>query len=193
MAKGKSQADINRELREAVELLKQQAEEQAKVSNSMEGYLDGIKRLKTLRTEENRILKIINKLKADDASLTKDEKDAQAKKVALLEKELGLLKEKGDALADNLQQVNKGNLLAAKATGGLVKTFAKLPDLAETLRKRIKNLGIVDMDKAMKKSALSMGVLSKQSDGFRTSFKEASKYTNQLGIGIEELAKMQAD
>lgn len=193
MAKKKTQAEINAEIREAVELLKQQAEQQAKISNSLEGYLDGLKRLKGIKQEEARLDKILNKLEADKVGLSGDDLKMQQKKIDLLKEQIGLLKKEGDVLADNLQKVNKGNLLAAKAAGGLVKTFAKLPDLADGLRKKIKTLGIVDMDKAMKKSALSMGVLSKQSDGFRTSFKEASKYTNQLGIGIEELAKMQAD
>jgi hypothetical protein len=193
MAKKKTQAEINAEIREAVELLKKQAEEQANISNSLEGYLDGLKRLKGIKQEEARLDKILNKLESEKVGLSGDDLKMQEKKIQLLKEQIGLLKKEGDVLADNLQKVNKGNLMAAKAAGGLVKTFAKLPDLADALRKKIKTLGIIDMDKAMKKSALSMGVLSKQSDGFRTSFKEASKYTNQLGIGIEELAKMQAD
>lgn len=197
MAKKKTQAEINAEIREAVELLKQQAEQQAKISNSLEGYLDGIKQLKAIKETIVRNQKLEAKLQAEltEAGNKGDMKAVREarKKLQILKEQTAEMEKQGQVLADNLKEVNKGNLLAAKGVGSLVKTFGKLPDIAEGLRRKLKTLGIVDMDKAMKKSALSMGVLSKQSDGFRTSFKEASKYTNQLGIGIEELAKMQAD
>ena len=194
MAKKKTQAEINAEIRQAVELLKQQAEEQAKISNSLEGYLDGVKRLKGIKKEEIRLEGILKDLK-DELNKSTNPKDIEynIKKIKLLKEQIKLLKKEGDTLSENLQKVNKANLLLAKGLGTTIKTFAKLPDIADGLRKKIKTLGVIDMDKAMKKSALSMGVLSKQTDGFRTNFKEASKYTNQLGIGIEELAKIQAD
>lgn len=197
MAKKQTQADINAQLKEAVELLKQQAQQQQEISSSLEGYLGGLKKLKAIKQTVARNQKIEKKIQEEltEAAAKGDMKAVRAarKKLKILQDQTAELEKQGKVLAENLKEVNKGNLLAAKGAATLVKTFANLPDLADKLRQKIKNLGIVEMDKAMKKSALSMGVFTKQTEGFRANFKEASKYTNQVGIGIEELAKMQSD
>jgi hypothetical protein len=48
------------------------------------------------------------------------------------------------------------------------------------------------MDKAIKQSSLSMGLLSTQSSMFRQDIKNASKDTIEIGVGIEDLAKIQS-
>ena len=192
--------DKNKWLKEANRLLKEEAEIRQKISSSVEGYLQGLKDLKQIQETIKSNQEKQKEIQAKILELEKD-KTLEGRKALRLEKaKLGVLEDEtkeyerqGAVLADNLKNVNKGNLLAAKAAGGLVKTFAKLPDLADGLRQRIQNLGIVDMDKAMKKSALSMGVLSKQFDGFYNTVEKTAQYTNELGIGVEELAKMQAD
>ena len=192
--------DKNKWLKEANRLLKEEAEIRQKISSSVEGYLQGLKDLKQIQETIKSNQEKQKEIQAKILELEKD-KTLEGRKALRLEKaKLGVLEDEtkeyerqGAVLADNLKNVNKGNLLAAKAAGGLVKTFAKLPDLADGLRQRIQNLGIVDMDKAIRKSALSMGVLSKQFDGFYNTVEKTAQYTNELGIGIEELAKMQAD
>ena len=192
--------DKNKWLKEANRLLKEEAEIRQKISSSVEGYLQGLKDLKQIQETIKSNQEKQKEIQAKILELEKD-KTLEGRKALRLEKaKLGVLEDEtkeyerqGAVLADNLKNVNKGNLLAAKAAGGLVKTFAKLPDLADGLRQRIQNLGIVDMDKAIRKSALSMGVLSKQFDGFYNTVEKTAQYTNELGIGVEELAKMQAD
>jgi len=50
----------------------------------------------------------------------------------------------------------------------------------------------IEMDKAVKTTALSMGLMSKQSDAMRSNMFKTSILTNRLGTSASELAKMQA-
>jgi hypothetical protein len=55
----------------------------------------------------------------------------------------------------------------------------------------MKSLGLFDMDKAMKNAAFSMGLLSKQTDGFRTTITNASKQTASIGVTLQDISKIQ--
>ena len=49
------------------------------------------------------------------------------------------------------------------------------------------------MDRSMKMSAISMGLLNKQTTGFRNTLRTSSYETQQMGVSLEDLANMQAD
>lgn len=190
-------AMTNKELREAVELLKQQAEQQAAISNSYDGYLKGLKDAKLLsetiaankKIEREIQAKMLAEFRRGNRQGARDEYD----KLEVLRSQNKELERQGAILGENLKQANKGNLLMAKAGASTIKTLSQVPKLVEKGYGKLKGLGLFEMDKAMKKSALSMNILSKQSDSFRDDIKMAAKDTVSMGVGIEELSAMQSD
>jgi len=186
-----------KEIKEIVELLKEQAEEQAKVSNSLEDYIVGLKKLKAIEEEVTRLIKLQGEtqIKLDAAKLRNDADEIanQQEILDLLRNQTYELHQKGNALRDNLKVVNKTNLLMAKGGASLVKTFANLPNIIEKSYGKIKTSGLFELDKSVKKSALSMGLMNSQTSDFTRDIRAASWDTNQIGINVAELAQMQAN
>jgi hypothetical protein len=198
------------EIKKLTEELKQQAEYQRLVSQSFDDYLKGVREYKkiqeTLKKNKDLELKIENELlkarKRTDASAAKDVAVAEAK-LKILREQTDEIETQGKALNNALSSVNKksliaSNLLSSTAIGlgnaakGLGKSFNNLPNLIQKGFGRLKGFGLFEMEKDIKNSALSMGVLSKQSNGFRTTIVNAAKETNMIGVGIKELALMQS-
>jgi hypothetical protein len=183
--------------REEVALLKEQAELRAQISNSLEGYIDGLKRAKAVDAEINRLRKIESdvqaKINAARAAGDAAEEARQQRILDILKSQTDALEEQNTILKDNLKTVNKTNLLMAKGAASMVKAVASLPNLIESGYGKIKGLGLFEMDKAIKKSALSMGLMTSDSKQFRSDIKMAADETLIMGVGIEELAKYQSD
>lgn len=91
-------------------------------------------------------------------------------------------------LAEQLKKTNKWGLglkVAAKAIAGI-------GDSIKDGYGMLKRSGLFEMDKAIKNSALSMGILSKQAESFSMGIQSAAKDTIEFGLGIEDIAKIQA-
>jgi hypothetical protein len=185
------------EIKEAIKLLKKQAEEQANLSNSLEDYIEGVKKLKAIEEEVTRLKEkqreILKKARSFNATTHAQERQAELDKLQILRQQTYELYQHGKALRENLKEVNKTNLLLAKGGAALTKSFAKLPNTIDILYGKLKGLGLFEMDKAVKKSALSMGLMNAETKTFTNDIRAASWDTNQIGVGMEELAKMQSD
>lgn len=88
-----------------------------------------------------------------------------------------------------VQEANKANIAYVEAG----KIWNKLPSLAQSFYGKIKNLAAVQMSKDIKAAELSMGILNGQSKFFSKTISTASESTIQLGVGVSDLAKGQAD
>jgi hypothetical protein len=112
----------------------------------------------------------------------------------LLNKQEDKLKDQRDKYAEIVKEAKNIQMTFAKAGAlaakGLVKTMANLPGIIQNSTAKLKDL--FDMDKSIKTAALQMGVLSKQSTSFRDNIKNAAMDTLDFGVGIQELAEMQA-
>lgn len=185
-----------KEQRELTELLKEQARLQQEVSGSIEAYMKGIESLKVIQKTINRNKQIELDIEREIASLTGDEKVAAEIKLKILKEQTAEMEKQGKALQGALASVNKKSLAGAKLMGeaakGLGKAFVGLPGLIGTAYNKIKGLGLFELDKSMKQSALSMGILSKGTEGFRANIKGAALQTNMIGIGIKELSILQS-
>ena len=202
----KNQDEINERAKELLALLKEQAKQQQEISGSLQGYMQGLEKVKalnkTIQTNsklqqefEAKILELrLKRVTASkaDKKVIGEQIDLEEEKLKLLVKQTEELREQGSVLVKNLKEVNKYNLLIAKSGAGLVKTLGSLPDLYKKGVGELKNLGLLDMAKATKTAALQMGIFSKQSEGFTQNIRKASIDTNQIGVNLEELAKMQA-
>ena len=199
---------LNRREKELLAILKEEAELRQSISTSLEGYLEGMNKLKAIHKTindnievEKGIRKKIADLQIEALTASSTRKAEIIKEIALederadvLKKQNDILREQGDILAENLKKVNKGNLLMAKGFATAVKTIGALPDIFKKAKAEFDKLGLTKLDKSMKDAALSMGVFSSQSEAFRKTLTDIGPRTQaDLGVGIEELAKMQSD
>jgi hypothetical protein len=189
-----------REIMEIVAAMKEQAELQDNLNNGLDGYLNGLKKLKKINEDISLNTRLQAELKEKIAELEKKGDNESLKsaikenqKLKYLEQQTEELEKQAKILGQNLKTVNKTKLLMDEAVKGLAKGFASFPDMVEKGYGKIKSLGLFEMDKAIKQSSLSMGLLSTQSNAFRSDIMAASRDTLEIGVGIEQLAKMQAD
>ncbi len=183
-------------LREAVALLKQQADEQAKVSSSLEGYLDGLKKLKAINETLLYNDKEITKLLEKQADTTQDLTDIEKARLKILQDTRKQLEKEGKQLRDNLAVASKTNLILSKMAASAVKTLANfngIPPIISKTFNKIKASGLFEMDKAIKTASLQMGLLGNESINFTSTIRDAALDTNAWGMGVQELAKMQSD
>jgi hypothetical protein len=184
-----------KQLKEAVALLKEQAKLQQEFSNDFDAYLGGLKKANAYKKELNRLAEIEKKLVnevSQAANGSQAQQDAQDK-LNLLRDQTKELQKQADILDSALKDANKSKMLLAKGGNMAFKSLGKIPGLFKSIYGEIKGLGLFEMDKAVKKTALSMGVLSKENISFTDNLRNASLYTNNMGVSLEELAKMQAD
>lgn len=194
---GKELESYNKALAEAKKL-------QQEMESGMQGYLKGIKRVSdaqnslnhdmqsqvenaerliTLQEEyENALTSPARKavIKSDINSFTKVN-DKLEKRIALEEENLEIYKE-------SVAEVSLMTI-GLKETG---KAIGKLPALAKKGFAWVKGLEALDMSKEIKKTELSMGILGDQAKFFSKSISKASESTIQIGFGVQEIAKAQA-
>lgn len=195
------------ELAEIRNELQRQAELQKKISESASDYLQLIKDIKKLHKD---ITLSERALAEQQSKVTKAEKalvGLKGDELEAAEKILAIEREKAKILGKELETMRKYTAQltqAAKETSKLQKSMAVFKDIKQDLKSiyGIVNKGygklessakLFTFDKSLRMSALSMGVLSKQSDSFRNTIQAAASSTIDFGVGIEELAKLQAN
>lgn len=184
---------------EQVAAMKELQELQKELNSGLDGYVKNFVRLKEINDKikdskelEAQLQKEINRLTAlgTTASITAANEEKQ--KLDYLKAQRLELEKQGKILSQNLDSVNKTNLLMKTGMKGLVKGIAGLPNLFEKGFGMLKQSGLFEMDKAIKQSSLNMGLLTTQSNMFRDDVKAASRETLEIGVGIEDLAKIQS-
>ncbi len=191
MAKSKKE-----EAEEALRLIKEQARLQKEVSSSYDAYIEGVKKFKAIQETVNNNIELEGKLQANlhrnRKNMTADEIKAEELKLKILKKQTEEIKKQGLVLESALKTVNVKSLaslnLLAKSTKGLsvaISGFGKAYG-------KLKGLGLFEMEKAMKQSALSMGILGKESVGFQKNIVAVAKQTQMIGVGIEKLSQVSA-
>jgi hypothetical protein len=188
------------EAKAAFDLLTKEGEMRERVNKGTEEYF--------------KLLKDITKYQKQIDFLTK-ERDKQQKKasqaatatnaaeITAAKETVKMLNDKIDTLGkikDSYVGIAKEANLAAMATKAMFNGVMKIPGMLEKAYGFIKTSGLFDMDKAMKKAALEMGVLSNQTASFRkgifdsvTGTGKLNSSTLEIGVGLEELSGMQAD
>lgn len=184
---------------EALRLLKEQATIQQQVSSSYDEFIKGVKRYNNLQKSINRNAKLEEDIAAEILRLknatTQEEIDAREIaeiKLKLLKQQTDEMRKQGVALKQALVEANKLKLTFSKAGASAFKGFSKLPGLIEQGFGKLKGYGLFEMEKAIKMSALQMGVLSKEATGFRGNIVNAAKQTTMIGVGVKDLAQIQS-
>jgi len=200
------------ELREIGRLVKDNAENTAKMEKSIQGYVQGIKaigqeqaRIKHLKEQEVKLSEEINTLSAQRKKLLDEEHGLEGTALTAATKRRSIL-ENQLSTAQALAAANAANLVTAKATlatqtqlanqaNGMTlaynqmgDTWNRLPGLAKKFYGWIKGFEALEMSKEIKKAELSMGILSNQSKFFGKTMMNASQTTQQLGVSVSDLA-----
>jgi hypothetical protein len=187
----------NKLVKETVKLARQEAQYRKEVSESIGDYLKGVEKANTLKKQYLENLKKQKKYEEEIKNGTDEEKAAALAKLEIILKTNDALKAQYQALNKALDSVNKKQMIASKLGAEALKSTAKIvtnmPSLIQQGFGKIKGLGLFEMDKSIRTSALSMGLLGKQSEGFRGNIKAAAWEASKVGISMEQLAEMQSD
>jgi hypothetical protein len=81
----------------------------------------------------------------------------------------------------------------SKIASSAVKGLAQLPGIIQNSFGKLKGYGLFEMDKAIKMSALQMGLLGKEGDEFNKTMIRVAGDTNNIGVTVEKLSALQAD
>lgn len=202
-ARNKALKAHNKLVDDALKLVQQEAKYRQEVGTSIEGYLKGLEESNQLKKTINNTTKTQAKFEEElrvlqEESGELDEVAIKAAKAKLdaIKKQNKLLKDQQELLDNALATVNKTKMIGAKvgaeAVKGFGKVIANLPNMVTGAFGKIKDLGLFDMDKSIKQSALSMGLLSKQTGAYRSTIVNAAKQTAGIGVTIDDLTTMQA-
>lgn len=184
----------------ALALLKEQAELQQQINGSFDAYMEGLERYRKMQKTINANVKIQAKLQSDlddmvngIVSASQDDIDLQREKIKILQKQTKELNEQAKIHRDILADANKSKMALAKIGSAAIKGLAGSVDTIRNSFNKLTSLGLFEFDKAIKQSALSMGVLNEKTGGFRNTIKSASWQTSRIGIGLEDVAKIQGE
>ena len=178
--------------KELIALLKEQAAQQQQINSGIDGYLEALKKAKAIQETINTNREIEAKILAKARTLSGQERVDELEKLRILRKTTSELVTQGKIIRQQLKDADKLKMTFASMGAGIVKNFGALPKLVEKSFGRIKQFGLFEMDKAIKQSALDMGMLGKQSSSYQKTIRNSSLSTNELGMGVKELSKMQA-
>jgi hypothetical protein len=186
--------NIEREKKQAQKeltiLLTKEAELRKQIAETTVGYLDALKDYKKLDKTTKSLEKQIDNLKSITKLSDKD-KIAQQVKLGILEEQLANLEK---------QKVMMNEVI--KSTSGWKKSlsyFKMAFDDVKYLNNKVSQIysltntmNLNTMDKSIRMSSLSMGLLNKRSGILRSNIKDAANDTIMWGDGISELSKLQS-
>jgi hypothetical protein len=195
-----SEQDLNRAARESIRLLEEEAKLRERMNSSYDEYIKAAKEAQQLQETYNKTKKLeedirkrLKDVENNVLSMSKEEVEAEKAKLKYLEKQNKLIEKQVGLYKNVAKEVNVSSMALGKSLVSLKDMSLKLPGLFRSIGSEIKGLGIFEMDKAMKQAALSMGVLSKESGGMRTTITNVAKQTTMIGVGIAKLSKLQED
>jgi len=198
---GFSRKDADRHLK----MLEKIAKLQKEVGKDFGTYINGIKDLGKQQTQVNALLETealltyeITQARAELAAggLTtkrEDELNAQIASHKKLRKSHRLAAKDANEQLEILRATVKEVGLADLAYKGMGKAWNKIPGLAKKAYGWVSDLSALEMSKEIKQAELSMGILSNQSKFFSKTMSKASESTIQIGFGIKDMAKSQAE
>ena len=184
------------QVKQLVELLKQQAAQQQEINSGIDGYLQGLKKAKAINETivENRKIQAKLQKEVNDAAARgniRDYQDAKAKLDLLRDQTIELVKQ-GKVLKQQLKDADKLKMTFAAMSASLLKGFNKLPGLISGSFGKLKSFGLFEMDKAIRTSATEMGKMGGNAKALRVTLESSATKTLEWGMGIQELAKMQS-
>jgi hypothetical protein len=180
--------------------MEEQARLQSEINSSLSSYIDHVEKVKDLKESINVYEKNIKKVQDEIDTLANSTLQADKERVAVLKltvdelnKSANAIKQQHKLMVKAVKEAKSFKMFTAEAVVGTAKMLGnldKLPGKFQNLMAPLKDL--FEMDKAIRKASLQMGLIGGQSANFRSNIKLAAEDTQKLGMGIKELAEMQA-
>ena len=181
-----------RQQREITAQLVEEARLRQEINSGLDAYLEHLEKIKALNNTIKENEKVLLKLEESKIGKTQAEIDLIEEKIQLLSIVNEKVKEEYELHKKIVKEAKVGQMVTANMLASMAKGLGKLPGLVKGLYGEIEGSGLFEMDKAIKQSGLQMGLLGSQSKLYQATIKEASLTTNELGMGVKELAEMQA-
>lgn len=180
--------------------MEEQARLQSEINSGLDSYISHVEKVKDLKESINTYEKNIKKVQEEIDALENSTLQTDIERREVLKETLKVLDQQADAvkkqhklMVQAVKEAKSFKMLTASALVGSAKmlgNLGKLPGKLQGLMDPLKDL--FEMDKAIRKASLQMGLIGSQSANFRSNIKLAAEDTQKLGMGIKELAEMQA-
>jgi hypothetical protein len=195
------------ERKKLIASMKEEAAIRQKITESSAEYLKLMKDIKNLHkniatAEEaynEQFQKILKARKAmvglsgKDLDNARESLEIEIKKARFLKEQVADLKESAEQMTRIAKEAGK----MAKSMAVLTQTKNDVTAIVGGVKKSYNLLkgwaGLFEIDKSIRTASLSMGLLNKRTDVFRDSLQAAGNNTISFGVGIKELAALQAN
>lgn len=180
-----ARSNLTKAQRDELAALEREARLREQINESANGYVDNLKKIGKLTQTEQHILAQIAKENALGAQANQDKLAALNEMLDDNRKLLALHKKIGKEVSD----IKVATEFLKGSWKDTTKVLKGVSNIYDTIVSKTKFL--IDIDKKIKMSALSMGILDTQTKSFRKSLAAAGQVTNEFGIGQGQLAEMQ--
>jgi hypothetical protein len=188
------------ERRKIAALIEKEIELNKKLNESSGEYLNLIKQIKSLHNEISNVRSLylkqqekVRKAEAGIISMTAEELEIEKEKEKVLAKNLKYLEQTTEEYTKMAKEVSKTKKAMA-FLGETKKDVVAIGSAVKNTYNRFKSWsGLFDIDKSIRTASLSMGLLGKRSEMFRSNLKAASTQTIDFGVGMKELAELQSN
>jgi hypothetical protein len=187
---------LESESQRAFNQLREQAKLQMKINESTQSYLSMIQKIGKGQANIRAIEKSILELREKASDVNNENSDADELALKLAEAKLKLLKDQNKTYIEAVKNANKERMAAE----GIFKLTAIAFNTLRDTWGKIKSSGLFEMSKAVKTTALSMGLVNAQTKDLSKSIFDSTvgvdkmgESTLNLGVGMQDIAKMQAD
>ena len=185
--------DIEKALKERIRLYDEEARLVGKVSASYADYVQAVKDFGIAQKEINKLQAesndLIEKQKNPNKRLTKIEEE----RLKILEDVLTKLNKQNELLGEAIKQTDKLKVVGKKLIASTVNGLASIPNLISNSFGKLKGTGLFEMDKAIKMSALQMGLLGKEGAEFSATMIRVVGSNAELGLSVKEMAELQSN
>lgn len=167
-------SQFSKEAQKHLEAVKKSYQVQSEMKKGMDGLIKGLKKIKDIQNEITALKKAALKAEGENKEIIEEE----IRQLSILLK----------FYSEQYKAVNKTGVVFKE----MGKVIASFPKLMKAGFGQLKGTGIFEMDKAIRTSALSMGLLGSRSGEFRDNITNAQDAAIALGTTIQDLAEIQA-
>lgn len=167
-------SQFSKEAQKHLEAVKKSYQVQSEMKKGMDGLIKGLKKIKDVQNEITALKKAALKAEGENKEIIEEE----IRRLSILLK----------FYSEQYKAVNKTGVVFRE----MGKVIASFPKLLKAGFGELKGTGMFEMDKAIRTSALSMGLLGSRSTEFRNNIGSAQDAAIALGTTIQDLAEIQA-
>ena len=173
--------------------MEEQARLLAEINSGLDSYISHVEKVRDLKESINTYEKNIKKVQDEIDALENSTLQTDIERREVLKETLKVLDQQADSvkkqhklMVQAVKEAKSFKMLTAEAVVGTAKmlgNLGKLPGKFQSLMDPLKPL--FEMDKAIRKASLQMGLIGGQSANFRSNIKLAAEDTQKLGMGIK--------